>query len=117
MRICISIGCERKTAKRTDTKGYRARCGSCIQYMARYNMTRPEVEEMIRAQNNECRIYEREVEEPSFTSWQSAAVDHCHETGEVRGILCNDCNTALGKFNDDTYRMERAISYLRGDLK
>ena len=38
---------------------------------------------------------------------------HCHETGEVRGLLCQPCNTALGMFEDDPKRMEEAISYLR----
>lgn len=39
-------------------------------------------------------------------------VDHCHSTGVIRGVLCNNCNTGLGMFKDDTERMARGIEYL-----
>lgn len=40
------------------------------------------------------------------------AVDHCHTTGEIRGVLCRPCNLGLGYFRDDPERLLGAIKYL-----
>lgn len=40
-------------------------------------------------------------------------VDHDHETGAVRGLLCRDCNLAIGHFKDSEDSMQRAVQYLR----
>lgn len=45
-----------------------------------------------------------------ITPWR---LDHCHETGEFRGFLCNNCNIALGRFKDDPEILLNAIAYLQ----
>ncbi|WP_437104985.1 endonuclease VII domain-containing protein [Streptomyces sp. enrichment culture] len=44
-----------------------------------------------------------------------AHVDHCHETGRVRGVLCFSCNAALGQFKNQPDVMRRAAAYVEGN--
>jgi hypothetical protein len=39
-------------------------------------------------------------------------VDHCHDRGHVRGLLCHNCNVGIGNFQHDTAVLESAIQYL-----
>ena len=41
------------------------------------------------------------------------AIDHCHNSGKIRGLLCHDCNTMLGKTKDDINLLQAAIEYLK----
>lgn len=78
-------------------------------YKKEYGITLEEYEAMFSAQGGVCLICllpER--------SGKLLAVDHDHATGEVRGLLCNGCNVALGMFLDDPERIERAARYVRG---
>ncbi|WP_374199094.1 endonuclease VII domain-containing protein [Microbacterium sp. KKR3/1] len=43
---------------------------------------------------------------------KALALDHCHATNRVRGLLCDDCNVALGRFKDSPDALRRAITYL-----
>jgi hypothetical protein len=43
----------------------------------------------------------------------SLHLDHCHETGEIRGILCGTCNQGLGMFGEDAELLDAAARYLR----
>jgi ribosomal protein L19E len=67
-------------------------------------------EQMYDAQKGRCGICDK----PETSSRaKKLAVDHCHETGKVRGLLCQRCNRALGLFKDNYRYLEEAVSYLR----
>ena len=72
----------------------------------RYGITPDDYAAMFTAQGGACAICKRHPE-------NKLAVDHCHTSGKVRGLLCMNCNQALGKFRDDTKIMEAAIAYLQ----
>ena len=47
---------------------------------------------------------------------KSLAVDHCHNTQKVRGLLCQDCNTGIGYFKDNIKLLQSAIDYLKASI-
>jgi len=64
----------------------------------------------MKQQDNACAICGKTL--TSGRAADSAAADHCHETGACRGVLCAQCNRGLGHFGDDIGRLEKVISYL-----
>ena len=44
---------------------------------------------------------------------KSLHIDHCHDSGKVRGLLCHGCNTAIGLFKENIDTMLKAIKYLK----
>ena len=45
--------------------------------------------------------------------WSRLAIDHDHQTNKLRGLLCNNCNNGLGRFQDSVLLLEQAARYLR----
>lgn len=75
----------------------------------RYGLTREQYDALLHLQNGLCAICRRG---PEGSGKQRLTVDHDHRTGEVRGLLCNHCNAALGNFRDDPLVLRAAITYL-----
>lgn len=80
----------------------------------RYGITLEEFNSILESQNHSCAICKTPTGEFSkqLGKERNLAVDHCHNTGKVRGILCYRCNMGLGYFNDNPMSLEQAINYL-----
>ena len=69
-----------------------------------YGITVEELNALYESSNSRCAICDKQAK---------LVVDHNHLTGEVRGLLCRQCNAALGMFNDSEDILASAISYLK----
>lgn len=67
---------------------------------------------MLASQRGACAICRTEQAHPSKPQ-NRFNVDHDHNTGIVRGLLCNRCNLGIGHFEDDLYFLQSAIEYLK----
>ena len=74
---------------------------------SRYGITLAEYEKLLVGQSGKCAICGQTDE------WFSLAVDHCHETSRIRGLLCSQCNRGIGLFRDSPDLLEKAAEYLR----
>lgn len=73
-----------------------------------FGLTREDFERLLTAQNNCCAICAR-----LFSEEREPCVDHDHKTSAVRGLLCRNCNFALGLLGDCAEAFESAANYLR----
>jgi hypothetical protein len=69
----------------------------------KYGITGEQWQEMYDKQDGLCAICKEN---------EATCVDHCHDTGEIRGLLCRTCNTGIGHLNDDPALLKAAIHYL-----
>jgi hypothetical protein len=67
------------------------------------------------SQGRKCYIcgFEGKLHGSGASKADTLVLDHCHASGQYRGLLCNACNLALGHFRDDISRLEKAVEYLR----
>lgn len=85
---------------------------------ARYGITEQAYNEMLASQNHSCAICKKhESQNIVGGKMFRLAVDHCHDTGTIRGILCDVCNTSIGKFNHNVEILQQAIEYLKKSTK
>lgn len=70
-----------------------------------YGITAEQYTSLVEQQNNQCAICGKNPE-------TYLAVDHCHRTGKIRGLLCRRCNSAIGLFDENQTTIRNALQYL-----
>ena len=76
-----------------------------------YQITPSGYQELLAKQSNKCAICQRD----RSVFAKDFVVDHHHESGKVRALLCPACNTAIGLFGDNPEILDRAAAYIRSD--
>jgi len=78
-----------------------------------YGVTLEQYKDVLKAQNYVCAICgggETDLDVAGLP--RHMPVDHCHSTGDIRGVLCGACNRALGGFKDDPQLLRKAAEYV-----
>lgn len=76
-----------------------------------YGLDKNEYDTLLESQDYKCYLCKK----PESDCNKSLHVDHCHSTGKVRGLLCFNCNTAIGLIGEDIELLQRAIEYLKNN--
>jgi len=116
-RVCRTCEVEKPLDKahfywRSDNNKFRTECKECTkeeQLKNKLGIDYEQYHKMLKSQGYRCEICRSKLESSRYTKF---AVDHCHKTGKVRGLLCTQCNTALGLLKDSPVRLNSAIKYL-----
>lgn len=120
-----------KNNRRRD--GYNTQCKSCLdaykaswvkndevniknkrensRLLKRYGISSDDYMKLLKDQDYTCAICNCTPEQGRGNT-NRLSVDHCHETGKVRGLLCQKCNTGLGLLGDNKEGLQKALDYL-----
>lgn len=106
------------------TRGFQNRCKACNKSWKARNARRKSYYENGGYERHIARKFgvDRQVVHSILTNWDGKCeccgedtkpnFDHCHTTGVIRGLLCNDCNAGIGHFKEDLARLKLAMKYL-----
>lgn len=127
MKVCPKCSTEKKLGefynKKSAKDGKASWCKSCTaakaynpqvhrksKLQSLYGITPEQYDALLESQGGTCGICK--LNKPHRGEFM--CVDHCHSTGDVRGILCGDCNRAIGLLKDNVESLRSAIKYLGG---
>lgn len=115
VRVCRLCGAAKPATEycpRKDSGKMRSECKTCLKNLAIFRTTgwsHSDYESAFAKQEGKCGICHTTL---SSSRYSKLCGDHCHTTGKLRGLLCANCNTAIGLFKDSTIRLRSAIEYL-----
>ena len=132
MKICNKCKIEKDFSdfhKRSNRPcGYKNICKDCVienrklkprtEYMRNYdlmksyNITVIEYNVMFELQQSKCGICNKSIKDFEKSKKKHLCIDHCHTTGKVRGLLCNNCNRGIGLLGDNPEIINNALIYL-----
>lgn len=141
VKTCSKCGVEKPLDafyKRSESDRYRSSCKVCMNdrtmfryhniegvkeihrkasrknSLKQYGLSLDDVKALLGSQDNSCAICGKElsISDEMKNISKIACVDHCHETGVVRGILCRSCNSGIGYLKDDLEIIRSALRYL-----
>ncbi len=75
----------------------------------KYGITSEQYDQMLQDQGGVCAVCQKDQ---SYRERTNLYVDHYHQSGEIRGLLCQKCNTGIGMLGDDLDSLLKAVSYL-----
>lgn len=88
-----------------------------LEFKRYYNISFADYQRLHAAQNGLCAICDKPESSVHNGKVRWLAVDHCHTTAVVRGLLCMNCNSAIGRLGDDPTMLEKAAAYLRAAIE
>jgi hypothetical protein len=101
-----------KWRRETPAQVERVRTYNREQQLARRGMTPADFDAMLEAQGSGCMICGSTPNPEGVRAESKLHVDHDHETGATRDLLCSNCNKGLGCFGDDPERLRVAADYI-----
>ena len=88
-----------------------------VKYQQQYGISLDTYNDMLEEQGGKCAICNgEEITRHKGGNIRRLSIDHCHKTGKVRGLLCANCNTGIGKLKDDVTLVKLALNYLENWL-
>lgn len=110
-KICTDCKLDLDNSLFSIGKTFCKNCACTRQMLKTYNITQTDYDNILKKQNYKCLICQSTSSNTIL--YQRLAIDHCHKTGKIRGLLCDKCNRGLGYFNDNLDSLQRAIDYLK----
>jgi hypothetical protein len=103
--------CDKKRRKKLD-RGKRAYQARRTKIAMTYGLTEDDVRQIMDEQRGCCKI----CGDSLCSGFREYSIDHCHDTGKIRGLLCSHCNSGIGYLKDNPLLCRLAANYLEESL-